>query len=75
MEHVPSEGRSAYLAAFSVATGLPFLFASLGAGALMSVIGVEPIALMGMSFHPYLAFFVASGVLRFVSIVLGWKSV
>jgi MFS family permease len=75
MEHVPSEGRSAYLAAFSVATGLPFLFASLGAGALMSALGVDQVTLLGMTFHPYLAFFVASGVLRFTSTVLGWKSV
>ncbi len=75
MEQAPAEGRSAYLAAFSVASGLPFMAASLGAGALMSGLGLESITLAGLTFHPYLAFFVASSVLRLLSVMLAWKAV
>ena len=75
MEQVPSEGRCSYMATFSVATGLPFMLASLGAGTLMSMTGVADITLLGLTFHPYLAFFVASGACRLVAFVVGWRVV
>ncbi len=75
MEQAPAEGRCGYMAAFSVATGIPFMLASLGAGTLMSFIGVEPLTLLGLTFHPYLCFFVASGLLRFTATCVGWKTV
>jgi hypothetical protein len=74
MEQAPAEGRCAYLAAFAVATGIPFMVASVGAGTLMSFVGVAPLSLLGQTFHPYLCFFVASGVVRFVATGLGWKT-
>jgi len=52
MEQTPAEGRSAYFAAFSVMTGLPYMAASLGIGALMAVVGVAPITLAGYTFPP-----------------------
>ena len=60
---------------FSVATGVPFMVASLGAGMLMSMVGVADITLLGLTFHPYLAFFVASGACRLVAFVVGWRAV
>ena len=74
MEQAPEEGRCAYMAAFSVASGLPFLLASLGAGALMGAVGVDPVTLAGLTFHPYLAFFVACGALRVTALAVGWKA-
>jgi MFS family permease len=75
MEHAPDEGRAAYFAAFSAITGIPFMAASMGAGALISMIGLDPLSLAGLSFHPYLLFFVASGLVRLLAVVLGWKAV
>jgi MFS family permease len=75
MEQAPCEGRCSYMATFSVATGVPFLLASLGAGTLMSMIGVTDMTLLGLTFHPYLAFFVASGACRLVAFVIGWRVV
>ncbi|MDQ5853013.1 MAG: hypothetical protein M3380_13295, partial [Chloroflexota bacterium] len=75
MEQAPAEGRGAYFAAFSVATGVPFMLASLGAGALMSARGVAPITLAGLTFHPYLALFFLSGLLRLLSLLFGRKAV
>ncbi len=75
MEQAPAEGRCGFMAAFSVATGIPFMLASLGAGTLMSFVGVEPLTVLGLTFHPYLGFFVASGVLRFTATCIGWKTV
>ena len=74
MEQAPADGRGAYFAAFSVATGLPFMAASLGAGALMSLVGVAPVSLGGLTFHPYLAFFLLSGLLRLLALLLGRKA-
>ncbi len=74
MEQTPSDGQCSYFAAFSVATGVPFMLASLGAGAVMSVLGTEPLALMGSQIHPYIGFFVASSALRLVAVIIGWKS-
>ncbi len=75
MEQAPADGRGAYFAAFSVATGVPFMLASLGAGALMSARGVAPITLAGLTFHPYLALFFLSGLLRLLSLLFGRKAV
>ena len=75
MEQAPCEGRCSYMATFSVATGVPFMLASLGAGTLMSMTGVADISLLGLTFHPYLAFFVASGACRLVAFVVGWRAV
>lgn len=74
MEQTPRDGQSAYFAAFAVAAGVPFMLASLGAGALISTVGTAPIAFAGTYVHPYVGFFVASSVLRLVTVVLGWKS-
>lgn len=74
MEQTPSDGQCSYFAAFAVATGIPFMVASFGAGALMSVIGTEALSLSGAHFHPYVVFFVGSSVLRLVTVLLGWKS-
>ncbi len=74
MEQTPADGQCSYFAAFAVATGVPFMVASFGAGALMSVVGTEAITLSSVHFHPYVAFFVASSVLRLATVILGWKS-
>ncbi len=74
MEQAPADGRSAYFAAFSVATGVPYMLASLAAGAIVSFIGVQPIVLAGMPFHPYLFFFMASSILRLIATLLGRKA-
>jgi MFS family permease len=75
MEHAPEEGRAAYFAAFSAMTGIPFMLASMAAGALMSLIGLDPISVAGLTFHPYLMFFVVGGIVRLVSVFVGWKHV
>ena len=75
MEQAPCEGRPCYMAAFSVATGVPYMLASLGAGAFISTIGVDPVTLLGITFHPYLGFFLASGLLRLLAFLIGWKTV
>ncbi|HZG69420.1 MAG TPA: MFS transporter [Herpetosiphonaceae bacterium] len=75
MEQAPEEGRAAFFAAFSAMTGLPFMLASMGAGALMSAIGVNPVTVDGLTFHPYLMFFVASATVRLLAVILGWKAV
>jgi MFS family permease len=74
MEQAPADGRSAYFAAFSVATGLPFMFASLAAGSLITVIGLDPLTIAGITFHPYLGFFVLSGFLRLGALLFGHKA-
>lgn len=74
MEQAPADGRSAYFAAFSVATGLPFMIASLAAGILINLIGLDPLTIAGVSFHPYLGFFALSGLLRLSSLLLGRKA-
>ena len=75
MEHAGGEqGRSGYFAAFFVGTGVPFMLASMGAGAMVSLLGIEPRAFAGMELHPYLGFFFLSGVLRLLSLLVGWKS-
>jgi hypothetical protein len=74
MEQAPSDGRSAYFAAFSVATGLPFMIASLAAGILINLIGLEPLRIAGVTFHPYLGFFALSGLLRLSSLLIGRKA-
>jgi MFS family permease len=74
MEQTPADGQCSYFAAFAVATGVPFMLASFGAGALMSVIGTETVTVLGSHVHPYIGFFVASSVLRFVTVMLGWKA-
>jgi MFS family permease len=74
MEQAPADGRSAYFAAFSVATGVPYMLASLGAGLVVTITGVEPIMVAGTSFHPYLGFFILSSVLRLIATVLGRKA-
>lgn len=75
MEQAPAEGRSAYYATFSVATGLTYTAASLGAGALISTIGLDPVTIAGLTFHPYLGFFFLSGVLRLVAFLVGRRTV
>jgi MFS family permease len=75
MEQAPCEGRCSYMATFSVATGVPFMLAALGAGTLMSMIGLANVTLLGLTFHPYLAFFVASGACRLAALVVGWRNV
>jgi hypothetical protein len=74
MEQAPADGRSAYFAAFSVATGVPYMLASLGAGLLVSITGVDPVTVAGITFHPYLFFFVMSSLLRLAAIILGRKA-
>jgi MFS family permease len=74
MELAPAEGRSAYFAAFSVATGIPFMIASLGAGTLMNIVGVDPITVVGFTIHPYVVFFLLSGLLRLSALLLGRKA-
>lgn len=74
MEQAPAEGRSAYVAAFSAMTALPYMLASLGVGALMSMVGVMPLTLAGVSFHPYLIFFLFSGLLRLIALIVGRKA-
>ena len=75
MEQAPAEGRGAYFAAFSVATGLAYTAASLAAGALVSTIGLDPVTFAGMTFHPYQAFFLLSGILRLAALVLGGRAI
>lgn len=75
MEQAPAEGRSAYFAAFSVATGVPYMLASLGSGTLMSITGVSPLTVAGVTFHPYLIFFALSGSLRLLALILGRKAI
>ena len=41
----------------------------------MSMIGLADITLLGLTFHPYLAFFVASGSFRLAAFGVGWRSV
>ena len=54
--------------------GVPYMAASLAAGALVSTLGLAPWTLAGLTFHPYLAFFLASGLLRLLALLLGWKA-
>lgn len=51
------------------------MLASLGAGAFISMIGVDPVTLLGITFHTYLGFFLASGLLRLIAFLVGWKTV
>jgi hypothetical protein len=74
MEQAPADGRSAYFAAFSVATGLPYMAAALGAGTLMGVIGIAPMTVAGLTFHPYIIFFLLSGLLRLLALIIGRKA-
>ncbi len=74
MEQTPSYGQCSYFAAFAVATGVPFMLASAAAGALISIVGTEPIGFLGAQFHPYIGFFVISSALRLITVILGWKS-
>ena len=75
MEQAPAEGRSAYFATYSVATGLTYTAASIGAGALISTIGLDPVTIAGLTFHPYLGFFFLSGILRLVAFLVGRRTV
>jgi hypothetical protein len=42
---------------------------------LISAIGVDPMTVAGLTFHPYLMFFVASVTVRLLAVLLSWKTV
>ncbi len=50
------------------------MICSCKAGTLIKLVGVDPVVVAGLTFHPYLGFFALSGLLRLSALLVGRKA-
>jgi len=74
MEHMPSEARGAYLAAFGAFTGLAYFGASSLGGVLADILARMPLVVAGQTLGPYTLIFVLGSLLRGAVVLCGRRA-